>query len=470
MPTKILKNTSFLLFANIIVGIFAFTLNIIIARFLGDINFGKYSFALAFTGMFAIFSNIGLGLVITRDIAKDKSQLNNYFWNALILEGVLSIICFILIFCSINIKKDISYDTKFIVYIIGLAVIIDSFSILFKSVFRAFENMEYEALVLIVGKFIFLILVGIVIYFNKSLVDLSYSYLLSSSLSFLICCIIMFKKFPKLCFDIDLHFWRYLLITSLPFGLCGFLNLIYVNTDTIMLSTMKNDAVVGWYNAAYTLASSLSFFSNALTASIFPAMSNAFNDNKSSFSMIYNQSLRYSLIFIFPIAIGTTLISDKIILTVYGQNFIHSIEALQILIWSSVFSFLNSIFYTTLGATNRQNTTSIVMGIGALVNVLLNYLLIPKFSYIGSGIATILTQFVCLLTLYFIISKYIKFDNVGISIIKSLTASIGMGIFILYFKNINFLSLVVISISIYSTLLILATKNKKIYFKKLIER
>lgn len=449
----IAKNTGVLLSANVIVGILAFVLVIFIARYLGDVEFGKYSFALAFTSLFAILSHIGLSIVVTRDVARDTSQAGKYLGNVALIELIFSIITFLLLFITINLMN-YPYDTKVAVYIFGIAVLLESFTLLFKSIYRAFEKMEYEALVLISKKCIFICFGFFVLFSGYGLIELVSAYLLTNIATFLFGFLITIKKFTIPQFEIDMRFWKYIVLTAIPFGLAGVLNLIYVKTDTIMLSIMKGDAVVGWYNAAYTLVSALSFINAALITAIFPSMSNAFVASKRSLNEIYEKSFRYSLIFLLPIAVGTTLLADRIIMFMYGESFIHSISALQILIWSGVLSFLNSLYYTTLGAINRQKTTSIVMGGGAVVNIFLNLLLIPKLSYIGAGIATIATQGTCLILAFYFMSKYLYKLPLHKNVVKPMIASFGMGFFVFYFQHVNLLLLVFLAAMVYFVLFV----------------
>ena len=450
----IAKNIGILLFANVTIGILGFVLVIFIARCLGDVEFGKYSFALAFAGLFAILSNIGLQIVVTRDVARDRSQAGRYLGNVALIELILLIITFFLMLITINLMN-YPNDTKLIVYIIGIAVLLDgTFIMLFKSIFRAFEKMEYEALVTILEKSIFVCLGFFTLFYGYGLIGLVLAYLLANIVIFIFSFLITVQKFAIPRFEIERHLWKYLILTALPFGLAGVLNLIYIRTDTIMLSMIKGDAVVGWYNAAHTLVSSLSLISIGFITAIFPSMSNSFVSSKKSLIGIYESSFKYSLILLLPIAVGTTLLADRIILFVYGESFIHSVGALQILIWSGVISFLNSLYYATLGAINRQKITSIIMGSGAIVNVFLNLLLIPMLSYIGAGIATIATQAACLILAYYLMSKYLHKLPLFKLTVKPMIASIGMGFFLLYFHNINLLILIVSAAIVYFVMFI----------------
>jgi O-antigen/teichoic acid export membrane protein len=95
---KIAKNTSSLFIAQIITSILALILSIYLVRKLGDINYGKYSFALAFTTFFSIFLDFGYNTLFIRNVARDKSLVNTYLNNIYFIRALLSIIIFIFSF------------------------------------------------------------------------------------------------------------------------------------------------------------------------------------------------------------------------------------------------------------------------------------------------------------------------------------------------------------------------------------
>jgi O-antigen/teichoic acid export membrane protein len=197
------------------------------------------------------------------------------------------------------------------------------------------------------------------------------------------------------------------------------------------------------------LVATLSLFTISLSAAIFTPMSMAFISSQKSLKEIYEKSFRYALILILPFAVGTMLLANQIILLIYGDAYMNSVGALQILIWSGTLFFLNSIFFTTLGSINKQNFTSIVMGIGVAVNVFLNLILIPNYSYIGAGIASISTQVACFIFAFYFLSKYLEMIPIHKYLIKPLIACVGMGFFIFSFQNINLFILIFMAIIVY---------------------
>ncbi|MGB2840858.1 MAG: oligosaccharide flippase family protein [Halobacteriota archaeon] len=140
---RIAKNTAALFAAQFVVAILSLVLAIFIARSLGDVIFGKYSSALAFTALFAVFSDLGYNTLLIREVARDKSQAGKYPNNVLCMRALLSLVIFALIVITINVMG-YPADTKNVVCLFGIYTLIISLSAVFKVTFRAFEKMNLE--------------------------------------------------------------------------------------------------------------------------------------------------------------------------------------------------------------------------------------------------------------------------------------------------------------------------------------
>jgi O-antigen/teichoic acid export membrane protein len=207
---------------------------------------------------------------------------------------------------------------------------------------------------------------------------------------------------------------------------------------------MKGNEIVGWYNAAYRLVIVLLFIPTAYVMAIFPVMSNLYKLSGKSLGFSYERSIKYMLIISIPIATGITLLSNRVILLIYGVEYIPSTMALQILIWTIIFIFINYVSGNFLESINRQASVAKVTGIGAIINIVLNLLMIPKFSYIGASIATVATEFIVLLILAYTLSKTkyaIKVSSLK-DALKVIISSLVIVIIIKYYSNINLILLI----------------------------
>ncbi|MCK4491975.1 MAG: oligosaccharide flippase family protein, partial [Candidatus Altiarchaeales archaeon] len=133
----IAKNTGALVLMNIVTLGLGLIFTVAIARSFGDVAFGKYSFALAFTSLFAVIMDLGFNQLAIREIARDKKLAEKYMGNIILMKLLLSILFLVFIVIVINLMGYPS-STKLIVYVFGVYVVLSSFGQFFRAIFHAF--------------------------------------------------------------------------------------------------------------------------------------------------------------------------------------------------------------------------------------------------------------------------------------------------------------------------------------------
>lgn len=435
---RIAKNTVVLYAARIASSLFSLLLTVCITRMLGDSTFGKYSFAIVFAGLFSILTNLGMNELLIREVAKNKIKANKYLGNILVIRLILIAIVFALIVIVINLMN-YPADTMVAVYLFGISTLLASLSAIFRVTFRAFEQMGWEAVSTIIERAATFLLSLLVLLSGLSLIGLAYASLIGSIINLFFTVLICVKRFVKPKIEIDLHFWKEMVKTAIPFSLSNVFVMLYVRIDTIMLSVMKGDSAVGLYSAAYNLVLAFEPIVFAFMSSVFPVMSRMFISSEDSLKVVYEKSCKYLLIIGLPICMGGMILSNRIILFLFGENFVGSIIALQILIWNCLLLCLYKPMLYLLCSINKQNQMALIGGMGALINIGLNLILIPRFSYVGAGITTIITEFLITAASWYAISKYLYRLSIHKIIIKPLIASITMSV-IVYWLSQNILT------------------------------
>jgi len=454
---RIVKNTGVLLASQIISRLLAFFYVMYTARYLGAKGFGILSFALAFTGIFGVFTDLGLGQLTIREVARDKSLVSKYLANISVMKVILATITFGLIVLLINL---LGYpkQTIEIVYLIALSVIFGAFTQMFNSIFQAFERMEYVSLGQILKSI--LVLSGVIFAIKQGFGVISFAslFLIASIIVLVYSLLILRWKFANPVFtsankllEVDWSFWKPTIKEALPFGLTGIFVTIYYWIDSVMLSLMKGNEVVGWYNAAYRLMLVLLFIPSALNVAVFPVMSRLYISSEKSLKFAANRYFKYMAIIGIPIGVGTTLLARRIILLIFGAEYINSIIALQILVWSSIFLFLSSAFARLLETSNRQIIITKITVINASANVVLNLILIPRFSYIGASIATVITEFSALMLGIKACSRvgYSLSKKNLLCLSKVIIASSLMAVLVICLKSLNLLLLISVAAAFY---------------------
>lgn len=449
---RVAKNTLWL-FGQAITGrLLSFLLIIYLARKLGDLNFGTFSFANAFVQIFIIIADLGISSLIIREVARDRENANKYLANGFFVKIILSLLTFGIIFILANILR-CSSDTKAVIYLIGLCNILESLGNLFGSFFNAFEKMEYLFLTEIAEKVFLVLFCFIFLSIGYGLTMVAALYLFSGVFYLILNIILLSKKIGRLSFKVNIGFALDLFRKSLPFALGGLLLMFYYYIDAVMLGKMKGEQVVGWYSAGYHLCIALGIISSVFLNAIFPVMSRVFKTSKDSLRNIYEKCFKYLLALGIPISVGGVILGRRIILLFYGNNYFNSILPFQLIVSVIVFSYINSLFGYFLTSADRLGDRNKIFAISAFTNAGLNFVLIPRYSYAGAAIATIASEILfCIFCIVYISRHFFYYLPLRL-ILKSLFASAMMGIFMRLTININLALLISFSILVYFILL-----------------
>jgi len=449
------KNTTVLLIANVLSYLLGFFTTLYTARYLGVEGFGILSLALSITGIFGVLTDFGLTTLTIREVSRDKSLANKYIGNTAVMKFFLSLLTFGVVALFVYI---IGYPQTVanVIYIITLSVIMAAFSGIFNSIFQAYEKMEYLSLTIVLNASIMILGVLLVIFYGLDIVILSSVYFFSSLLVLIITFIIFSKRFFMPNMSLDLSFWKLTFQESFYFGVSSILVVIYFYIDSWMLSIMVNYSAVGIYNAAYKLIFVLMFLPSVFITSIFPLMSKHYESNRELLKVEYEKSVKYLFAIAMFFFVFVLLFADKIIFIIYGSGYDASIAALQTLIFVVPVIFITYLFGNILGAINKQRILLIVTGINAIINVVLNLILIPHFSYIGASVATIITEVVGFSLMILYISKYFSKISWTQNFIKTLIVS-GIVLVATYFLrlHINWVIALIIGIFLFVVLIVL---------------
>ena len=449
---RITKNVSVVFISQIISYLLGFFTIIYTARYLGAIGFGIISLALSLSAIFGVIVDMGLNTLMTREIARNKSLSGKYISNASVMKVLLAFLTFGLLALAVNI---INYSPLIsdIIYIITLSVIITSFSGILTSFFQAHEKMEYISVSNILSSVLLLTGTIIGIYFGFTITYFALIYIVTSVVVFIYNLIIYLLRFSRVKFEIDFSFWKPTLKEAWPFGIIFLSGMLYTYVDSIMLSILKGVEAVGWYSAAYRFMYIALLLPNAVNMAIFPVMSRLYaNSSKNNLTMLYERYFKYMIIIGIPLGFATIFLSKDLILLIYGTGYTESIICLQILVWAIVFTFAGASYVQLLQSINKQLIITKISLVCLVINVILNLILIPRFSYIGASVATVITEVI--LVNYIIYMTYklgygISYKTVLNDLFRVLIAATVMSLFIWYFIYLNFFVLVISGTIIY---------------------
>jgi O-antigen/teichoic acid export membrane protein len=353
---------------------------------LGILNFG-----LALTAVFSILATFGLTTLTTREVAKDRGLASKYLANLIPMQALLALAAIGLIVALVNVIG-YSQETIYVIYLLSVGIIVSTLSSLLLAVFQAFEQLEFQAIVLVITSVVPLCGAVIVILLHLNVVAFALVSLLTGGVGLAYVYAICVRRFfvPRL--EADFTFWKSALTEAWPMAAMAISIMIYFRIDVVMISVIQGTTAVGFYSVAYTLSETSTVVPSMFLAAIFPILSTLHQASKTSFRDTCAQSVRYMLYLALPMAFFVTLWAKPMVSLLFGAVFGPSVAALQILIWAAAIMYVTTVLGTAFVAANLQRLSMQLTFVSVAVNIGLNLLLIPRYSYYGASFATVATE------------------------------------------------------------------------------
>ena len=395
---RIFKNTSSLFSAHLISRLGSLVITIwLMPRYFSESELGGYFVAIALTNLIASLTELGMQNPLIREMTLHLRQTRHYLGNALIVRCILSIIAY-----SIMVVSGVCLYTPIIVEMIvflGLAEIANSLAQLYRCVFRAHEQMAYEAFTVIAERGVFLIIGGGAILFDYGLIAVCHAMLVAGCMNLILSVGLTRFRFTPLGFQPSREIVRVLMQQALPFAIGNLFNLLYFRVDAILVSKLSLDGVDAntWYGLAYTIVNAFTILPGAfMMGAMFPVLSRAWEREKGRFPGVYAFGMRWMVLSGLPFAVGLSVLSPemtRVLFSTYAPDAIDKIsKALQWLSWAGGLIFITTAVLAVLRATDKRRAFSVLMGTTALLNICLNLFLIPRFSHVGAAMAMVVSE------------------------------------------------------------------------------
>lgn len=467
----IFKNLSWLMISQVITSICAFVWTILIARYLSVSEYGIMNFAISFIGFIGITMDLGISTHIVRHIATDFDSSRKYLGNAIPLKTVFSFLTLLLSLLILILMKCDELTIQ-ITLLFTIQKAFASMIGLFNGSLQAVEEGKYQAWGNILLNVLLLIFILISIISDFGLYGITFSYLIANLFVMIYQYYTVRKRLPKPEWEFDKEFCKKITLISIPFAITSLFSLIQSSIDIIMLNNMIGSYATGIYSAALKISSIFSTFFWVYSAVVFPVMSRFFKNGKNLLIKIYEKSIKYLLLIIFPLSFATVFYSNDIIILFFGQKYTAASIVLSLSMWTFFLAYVDGVSLNLLNASHKEKYVTLTYILVAIFNTVANLFIIPSYSYIGATITTILSEaLVCILLSYSIYKIGLKPNKkLFFDLLKIITSS-----FILYgllvVLKINMWIAIPIGIIIYFALIILMKtfdNEDKYIFKEII--
>ena len=387
--SRILPNTVYRAAADVGSKLISVAFFVVMARMLGDDAFGAFTFGLSFAALVTVLAGFGQDAILTREVARDRRRVNDYFANTIAIKLVLALPVVAVAALGLSLVHMAS-TTRVVAILITVAVLAELLATTCFAVFQAFERLGFLPVVIIAQR-LFTSAVGIAAMAAGAGIEaVAAIYLGGSLLALVISAWLLFRRVVRPRLAIDTARWWPLMRVALPVGVALVFQTTLFRVDASILQIFEPERVVGHYGAAYRLFESPLFIGWAVASAVYPVLSRL--TEIQDLRTVAERSLKLAIASTVPIALGAAILAGPVVKLLYGSDFDSSAGVLALLAPTIVlFSFCHVAGVLML-ARNRQRWLVWIYGTMALENVAANFATIPFYGMTAAAVNTTVTE------------------------------------------------------------------------------
>ncbi|MDQ1283829.1 MAG: Polysacc synt protein [Patescibacteria group bacterium] len=422
-----------------------------ITRYLGKDGFGDYATVLAFFAFFSAISDLGLYQISTREISREGADAEKIMGNVFTLR-IVSAAAVVFVSPLVVWFLPYSSEVKMGIIVAGAAYLFSSAYQILNGIFQKNLSMDKVSFSELGGKILQVLFIIAAVKFNLGFAWIIFSLLVY--MTFVFFAVFFFsRRYVRVKLRFDWDYWKTFLKQSLPMGGAAVITFLYFKMDTLLLSVMKGSADVGVYNAAYKVLENITFFPAMIVGLVLPIMSLNVFSNRVEFESVANKTFKFFAIMTIPLVVGTLFLADGIIDLIGGAGFSESAYVLRILVFPLALIFFGHLFNAVLIVSNLQKKLMAVLGVAAFLNIGLNLIFIPKYSYVSAAYVSLATELAVVALAAGLVVKKVKYiprlEKKGAVVFSGLL----MAAYLFAFRNLNFFFLALSSAGVYFFLL-----------------
>lgn len=415
---KFVENTWWMMARNIYSMLISLVVGSLSARFLGPSNYGVLNYGASIVAFFTTVSQLGMDSIIVAEMVRKPDKEDIYLGTALMMRLLTSVISVLFVWGMVVVLEPNNQLVQIVTVLQAISIIFQSLEVLYYW-FQAHFLMKYvtyASMVALTTTGIWRILLLV----NRATVEW---FAMSAAVSSFVCSITIvffFFKNARISLKVSLYEAKYLFSNSYHFLINGLAVTLYTQLDRIMLAKIVGEEAVGLYSAASTVALMWGFVPLAMINSASPILVKLYEENRKEFVIQYKLLLLGISVMGILVSLVFTVFGKVIIHILYGEIYYAAIPALLILIWSTTFSMIGSARGVWLVAASKNKYVKYFTLIGAVVNAVLNVIVIPKWGIIGASVTTLASQIIVSIIAPFFFKETKSFCKMYFSSFKEL--------------------------------------------------
>ena len=472
-PSLIAKNTVIQIIGRVLFLALSLVNFKIIAIYLGPKLFGDYGNVFNFTAIFTVLADFGLFTVAVREISKNPKKrqliLENSFTIRLVLALITSFLSILVAYIIAWLAPNSGYPEILPALYIGTAnMLIYFISYILDVAFHVELKMQFIAIVELIGK-----ATALTVAITAIVLDWGFLWVVAAvafgSVMGLISRLILVRPYFKIRFGFNFEVWKWLLKMAIPLGVVFALNNLYFKVDSIMLYIMSGSYDNGIYTAAYRILETVIFISAFFVAAMTPYLSNYLHNKVKQAKKLIAAGTEIMLATGLIITTSIIFYAKEIILLLSGPDYLAAQLPLMFLAFVATLLYINSLMGQVLVLLDKRKILLIVSGTTLAINLVLNFYLIPKFSYVGSAAATLLSE-TLLIGANIIILRYMNLLDLRFDRLFKIFSNLVLAIILFTAAQYIHLYWIIGFFSVPIIYFLLLWKQRIIPFEKIIQR
>ena len=447
-----------------------------VSRVLGVDNVGIYNFAASIVSYFVLIAQLGINTFAIREGAKyrdDKKKISSFASDVFTINVISTITSYILLFICLLFATSLKNYT-FIIFILSFEILLNTIGC--EWIYTIYEEYGYITFRTIIVQILSIVALFLFVRTESDLINYCYIMVISVSGANIIN-LFTLRNYCKLRLSISKNTKLYLIPILLLF-VNSIATTVYVNSDVTILGLIKSDYYVGLYSIATKIYSTVKSIIAAMIIVSIPRLSYLIGNNKKEeFKKLSLKIINSLIVVALPAMVGLIILSDDVILILSGKDFLPGVMSLRILSVALIFSVFSWFYMSCILIPSKKDKEVLVATIiSAVVNILLNILLIPLFYQDGAAFTTVIAELISFALCYKKAKEIVKINIPIKNLLLSIVGCIGIIIycFILSYFNINIyiaLAIKIIgSVLIYGAIELLLKNDTILYYKDIVTK
>lgn len=401
------KNLVSLLSVRVFDVVYTFVVMAILARYFGPRLYGDYAFVMALVFVYLPIINFGVTPIMVRELSVHPDRRQEIFGAGLAFRLLLASVA---VLGTVVVLPLVSLSHR-----LAIALVICLLSELCllgvricAEIFITFEKMELETYLTMANRVLALILLLTIAYFDLGFLAVFIAFATINGVALTVALLIVRAKFlrPRLVWDGHLlWFW---VKEALPLAISFIFLESFLRVDILMLRVFRDPAEIAYFDVAYKIIYRILLVASVLAIVLSPAMFRLGQSAMDRFRGLVELGLKILLILVIPITLVAHLLGPHLMVPCFGSKFQPAGQAMAILSWCLLFAFFEPFLTGVLISIKKAWLVPFTNGSILGVNLLLDFLLIPSYGYLGACYANIGAY-----ALWFILSLIVSHHLLG---------------------------------------------------------